>query len=167
MQSIRSHKFCINFKKTSLEEFTKGIKFYSSRGINNNCKNCYASAFFQAVLGSSVFNLLPLKREKEVDIKTRSLSLHDALTIENCPLDFEFHLHGSKVINCGELTNDILDNFNYENKEMMDAEEFVLSLLQKIFSKYSHLLIEIFRSKTMRRMFFFQWKCEREQYFKD
>ena len=65
------------------------------------------------------------------------LNLHDK--IENCPLDFEFYLHGSKVINCGELTNDILDNFNYENKEMMNAQEFVLSLLQKIFSKEGKL----------------------------
>ena len=72
-------------------------------------------------------------------IKTRLLNLHDALTIENYPLDFEFHLHGSKVINCGELTNDILDNVNYENKEMMDADEFVLSLSQKIFSKEGKL----------------------------
>ena len=61
--------------------------------------------------------------------------MNGALTIENSPLDFEFHLHISKVINCSRLTNDILDNFNYENKEMMDAEEFVLSLLQKIFSE--------------------------------
>ena len=59
--------------------------------------------------------------------------------IENYPLDFEFHLHGSKVINCGELTNDILHNVNYENKEMMDAEEFVLSLSQKRFSKEGKL----------------------------
>ena len=79
-----------------------------------------------------------MKREQETDIKIRLLNLHHALTIENLPLDFEFHLHGSKVINCWELTNDILDDFNYENKEMMDAEEFVHSLLQKT-SKLNYL----------------------------
>ena len=134
LQSIRSHKFCINFKETSQVEFTRGIKCYSSRGISNNYNNCYANASFQAILESSVFHLLLLKREEETDIKTRLLNLHDALTIENSPLDFEFHLHGSKVINCSELTNDILDNFSYENKETMDGEEFVLSLSQKMFS---------------------------------
>ena len=139
LQSTRSHKFCINFKETSLEEFTRGIKCYSSRGINKNYNNCYANASFQAILGSSVFDLRLLRREQKTDIKTRLLNLHDALTIENSPLDIEFHLHGSKVINCGELTNDILDNFNYENKEMMDGEEFVLSLLQKIFSEEGKL----------------------------
>ena len=50
-------------------------------------------------------------------MKTRLLNLHDALTTGNCPLDFEFHLKRSKVTNYGELTNDIIDNFNYENKE--------------------------------------------------
>ena len=44
-QSMRSYKFCINFKETSLEEFTRGIKLYLRRGINNNY-NCYASASF-------------------------------------------------------------------------------------------------------------------------
>ena len=39
-------------------------------------------------MGSSVFDLLPLKSEQETDIKTRLLNLHDALTIENYPLDF-------------------------------------------------------------------------------
>ena len=139
MQSIRRHKFCRNFKEISQVEFTRDIELYSSRGINNNCNNCYVNASFQEILGSSVFDLLPLKREQETDIKTRLLNLHEARTIENSPLDFEFHLHGSKVINCSGLTNDILDNFNYENKEMMDAEEFVLSLLQKIFSEEGKL----------------------------
>ena len=139
MQSIRRHKFCRNFKEISQVEFTRDIELYSSRGINNNCNNCYVNASFQEILGSSVFDLLPLKREQETDIKTRLLNLHEARTIENSPLDFEFHLHGSKVINCSELTNDILDNFNYENKEMMDAEKFVLSLLQKIFSEEGKL----------------------------
>ena len=50
-------------------------------------------------------------------MKTRLLNLHDALTTGNCPLDFEFHPKRSKVTNCGELTNDIIDNLNYENKE--------------------------------------------------
>ena len=117
LQSIRRHKFCINFKETSQVEFTRGIKCYSSRGINHNCNNCYANASFQAILGSFVFDLLHLKREQEADIKTRLLNLHDALMIENSTLDFEFHLHGSKVINCGKFTNDILDNFNYEKKK--------------------------------------------------
>ena len=80
---------------------------------------------------STGFDLLPLKLEQEIDINTRLLNLHDALSVENSPLGFEFHLHGNKVINCGEFTNDILDNLNYKNKEMMDSEEFVLSLLQK------------------------------------
>ena len=127
-------EFC---KEISLEEFRRGIKCYSRRGINNNYNNFYANASFQAILESSVFDLLRLKREQETDIKTRLLNLHDKT--ENYPLDFEFHLHGSKVINCGELTNDILDNFNDENKEMMDAQGFVLSLLQKIFSKKGKL----------------------------
>ena len=63
LQSIRSHKFCINFKETSHVEFTRGIKSYSNRGINNNYNKCYANASFQAILASSVFDLLPLKRE--------------------------------------------------------------------------------------------------------
>ena len=86
-----------------------------------------------------LFSIYPLWNMSKKHIKTRLLNLHDALTIENYPLDFEFHLHGSKVINCGELTNDILDNVNYENKEMMDADEFVLSLSQKIFSEEGKL----------------------------
>ena len=140
LQSIRSHKFCINFKETYQVEFMRGIKCYSTRGINNNYNNCYANASFQAILESFDFDLLPLKREQETDIKTRLLNLHDALTIENSTLDFAFHLHSSKLIHCSELTNDILDNFNCEDKETVDAEEFVFSLLQKIFSeegKYS------------------------------
>ena len=86
-----------NFQETSQVEFTRGIKCYSSRGISNNYNKCYANASFQVILGLSVFDLLPLKREQETDIKTKLLNLHDALTIENSPLDFEFHLHGSKV----------------------------------------------------------------------
>ena len=74
LQSIRSPKLCINFKETSLEEFTRGIKCYSSRGINNNYNNCYANASFLAILGSSVFDLLLLKCEQETDIKTRLLN---------------------------------------------------------------------------------------------
>ena len=35
LQPIRSHKLCINFKETSLEWFMRGIKCYSSRGVNN------------------------------------------------------------------------------------------------------------------------------------
>ena len=58
-----------------------------------------------------------MKREQETGIKTRLLNLHHALMIENSTLDFEFHLHGSKVTNCGKFTNDILDNFNYEKKK--------------------------------------------------
>ena len=49
-----------------------------------------------------------------------------------------------------------------------NAEEFVLSLLQKYSLRNANnkLSIEIFRYKTMRRMFYFQWKGGREQYFK-
>ena len=61
----RSHKFCVNFKETSQVGFTRGIKCYSSRGINNNYNNSYANASFQAILGSSVFDLPPLKHEQE------------------------------------------------------------------------------------------------------
>ena len=65
-----------------------------------------------------LFSTYPLlKCEQETDIKTRLLNLHDAFTIENSPSDFEFHLHGTKVIGCDELKNDILDNFNHENKD--------------------------------------------------
>ena len=56
LQSIRSHKFCINLKETPLEEFTGGIKCYSSRGINNNYNNYYANASFQAIQGASAFD---------------------------------------------------------------------------------------------------------------
>ena len=139
LQSISSHKFCLNFKETALEEFTRGIRCYSTRRINNNYNNCCANASFQAILESSVFDLLFLEREQETDIKRNLLNLHDAFAIENCHLDFEFHLHGSEVLNCGKLTNDILDNFNNENKRMMDPEEFVLSLFQIILSKEGKL----------------------------
>ena len=97
LQSIRSHKFCLNFKGTALEEFTRGVRCYSSRRIKNNYNNCYANASFQAILELSVFDLLFLEREQKTDIKRNLLNLHDAFAIENCHLDFEFHLHGSEV----------------------------------------------------------------------
>ena len=33
------------------------------------------------------------------------------------------------------MTSDILPNFNYKNKEMMDKDEFAISLLQKVLFK--------------------------------
>ena len=69
----------------------------------------------------------------ETDMKTRLLNLHDALTTGNCPLDFEFHLKRSKVTNCGELTNDIIDNFNYENKETRTQKNLCLHHCKKYF----------------------------------
>ena len=61
------------------------IKCYSSRGINNNYNNCYANASVQAILGSSIFDLLHLKREQEKYRKAKLLNLHEARTIENSP----------------------------------------------------------------------------------
>ena len=63
----RNQKFCVNFKETSQVGFARGIKCYSSRGINNNYNNSYANASFQAILGSSVFDLPSLKHEQETD----------------------------------------------------------------------------------------------------
>ena len=66
-------------------------------------------------------------------MKTRLLNLHDALTTGNCPLDFEFHLKRSKVTNYGELTNDIIDNFNYENKETRTQKNLCFHHCKKYF----------------------------------
>ena len=33
------------------------------------------------------------------------------------------------------MANDILPNFNYKNKEMMDKDKFALSLLRKVLFK--------------------------------
>ena len=112
-QLIFNYKFCANLKDTSLKELSRGIKCHSSRSINNNYNKCFADTSFWAILGSSVFDLTPLKHEQKKDFKAKLLSLHDILKIETLPLDFEFYMHSSKDIKCDELINDILDNINY------------------------------------------------------
>uniref|UniRef100_A0A7M5UQC9 ubiquitinyl hydrolase 1 n=1 Tax=Clytia hemisphaerica TaxID=252671 RepID=A0A7M5UQC9_9CNID len=120
----------------------------TNKGITNLYANCFASSSLQLLLGTCVNKALPIDDEICNNKLTRYLRyIRDELSNEsNSPFPFGNGLDGESAI--GEIIN-VVCKHDYRTARYVDAEEFMMVLLNKLFhdeqSPFHNIFVEFTR----------------------